>query len=451
MYTRLLLFAFLLNAVSLTAQQEVDEQKAIEVAAKLFRQTGAQLQASMDYLDETWTDGYIPILLDVILNQNYQRKSTHIIDLLEKHTGQQFGTNVTEWHKWLWNRDQNILSNYGIWMASLYKKLDPRFFKYFYHRTEGAQIRLDEVKWGGVKQDGIPPLRSPKMIDAKAAKYLSSSNIVFGVSINGDHRAYPKRILAWHEMFVDEVGGVPIAGVYCTLCGTVIAYDTRYDGRNHALGTSGFLYRSNKLMYDKQTNSLWSTIEGKPVIGPLVGKGIQLSTHSVVTTTWGAWKKAHPDTKVLSIDTGHDRDYGEGVAYQQYFGTDRLMFPVPKSDKRLYNKAEVMIIRSAGYETDPLAISAKFLKKNKVYHDQIGDISFVVLSDKVGSNRAYQITDQQFDEIDGDEVIDAKGDTWTITEDALIHPGGIRLDRLPSHRIFWFAWFNSYPQTRLVK
>src|SRR6266851_4811865 len=112
------------------------------------------------------------------------------------------------------------------------------------------------------------------MISAKEANYLADDNVVYGLVVNGDTRAYPKRILAWHEMFTDTIGGVPVAGVYCTLCGSMILYETSVGGTQHFMGTSGFLYRSNKLMYDRATQSLWSTLEGEPVVGPLLGKGI---------------------------------------------------------------------------------------------------------------------------------------------------------------------------------
>ena len=205
----------------------------------------------------------------------------------------------------------------------------PRFDQYFRNRQSSARIRLDEVRWGGVLQDGIPPLRDPEMIPASQATYLEDGNIIFGIEINGDARAYPKRILAWHEMFTDTIGGVDIAGVYCTLCGTVIPYKTNSGGVDYKLGTSGFLYRSNKLMYDQATQSLWSTVRGEPVIGPLVDQGIALEHLSMVTTTWAEWLRRHPDTTVLSLNTGHRRDYGEGVAYQSYFAGDQLMFNTP--------------------------------------------------------------------------------------------------------------------------
>lgn len=222
-----------------------------------------------------------------------------------------------------------------------------------------ATIRLDEIRWGGVARDGIPPLKNPKMLEAPEATYLADGDVVFGIEINGDARAYPKRIMAWHEMVKDIVGGESVNGVYCTLCGAMILYRTIHQGVDYEFGTSGFLYRSNKLMYDHATKSLWSTFEGKPVVGPLVGQGIQLESLPIVTTTWGSWKARHPKTKVLSLETGHVRNYGEGVAYGDYFSTDELRFTVPKLDPRLKNKDEVLALQFPTSPDKKLAIAAK--------------------------------------------------------------------------------------------
>ena len=328
--------------------------------------------------------------------------------------------------------------------------IDPKFKKYFNQRQTSATIRLDEIVWGGVRQDGIPPLRNPELLEAEAADYLGKHDVVFGVYLNGEAKAYPKRILAWHEFFTDTFGDKKVAGVYCTLCGTVIAYDMVFDNTFHDLGTSGFLYRSNKLMYDKKTQSLWNTIEGAPVMGPLVGKGIQLKTYPIVTTTWGEWKKRHPNTKVLAIPTEYTRDYSEGAAYADYFATDQLMFPVPKLDGRLANKAEVLIVRAPNYRADPLAISIDYLQRKKWYQGQIQDTKFVVLADKSGA-RAFATKDVKMVSYRKGELKDDQGNTWTIVDNQLVSSDNQVLPRLSAHAIFWFAWFNSYPETRLVK
>lgn len=225
-------------------------------------------------------------------------------------------------------------------------------------------------------------------------------------------------------------------------------YQTEFDGIHHELGTSGFLYRSNKLMYDADTNSLWSTLKGEPVVGPLVGRGIKLQRRHVVTTTWRAWRQQYPDTTVLSLDTGHKRDYGEGVAYRDYFATDRLMFDVPKTDTRLRNKDEVVALRKG---EDQLAVSADFLLEHRVFQNQIGGRKFVILTDDSGANRVYECGDVVFDSWDEvDTVADSEFRGWKVTAES-ISRGDQSFRRLPSHRAFWFGWYAQYPDSRLIK
>ena len=454
-----LVFIFILSQVLVSCQSSEftrfkaipDQDKTIRSMLSLINGSKQKNIETLEYLNETWEDGYIPMLLDVIYFSRGQVDRKAVINLIEKNTGEKLGEDIFEWFEWIWNKEQQILPYQGDWMARIYKSIDPKFERYFQNRSNASLIRLDEVRWGGVLQDGIPPLRQPEMLNANEADYLDDDNVVFGISINGDHRAYPKRILAWHEMFVDEIGGESIAGVYCTLCGTVIAYNTEFDGKNYHLGTSGFLYRSNKLMYDQATQSLWNTIEGKPVIGPLIKSNIELNSHSVVTTTWGEWKKIHPTTTVLSLETGHRRNYDEGNAYKEYFATDELMFNVPELDERLYNKDEVLIIRADGYKDDPLAISARFLARKKVYHDQIGETKFVVLTDRSGGNRVFETDGHRFKKLKDHVVEDADGILWQVEEERLVATDGRTFNRLPYHRIFWFAWYNTFKDTRLVK
>ena len=229
----------------------------------------------------------------------------------------------------------------------------------------------------------------------------------------------------------------------------MVLYETRHKEVTHQLGTSGFLYRSNKLMYDKATSSLWSTLHGTPVVGPLVDKGIALKRRSVVTTTWGEWKKRHPKTSTLSLDTGYRRDYGEGVAYQEYFATDDLMFNTPFDDRRLQNKQEVVALRFTGGE---LAIDSDFLDENPLYTDSIGLQDFIVVTDSAGSSRVYDHEGVRFTQYDGDVTLrDSSGVNWTLEENQLTAIDGRTLARLPSHKAFWFGWLASFPTTRLVK
>ena len=450
--TRTLVIAlgFVLLLGAQPSRAELGEREASRAFLTLVVGEEADIVEAIDLIESNWEPSYLPMVLDVMRLIRNPAISATLLRLIETKTGGEHGFDLGEWQRAMWNAPEVRHPRYAAFKGALHGFLDPRFAAYFDEVGEPL-IRLDEIVWGGVRQDGIPPLRNPAMLAADQIGYLDDDHIVFGISVNGDARAYPKRILGWHEMFVDTVGGVPVAGVYCTLCGTVILYHTEHDGVNHALGTSGFLYRSNKLMYDQATQSLWSTMRGIPVVGPLVGKGIVLDRGSVVTTTWGEWRRRHPDTKVLTLDTGHSRDYGEGAAYRDYFATDELMFQVPALDARLKNKDEVFTVLLAAHPDRPLAISADFLAANPVHHDAIEDIALVVLTDPSGANRAYASGDVTIASYDGDRSVqDDAGMTWTLEEHALTAEDGRVLHRIPAQRAFWFGWYAAFPHTRLV-
>ena len=407
-------------------------------------------QKSLNYIRKNWEPSFTIMMLEVIYLTRGPAITAEYLKLMEEKTGKNFGYNIDAWYEWIWNQENIDHEEYADFKSLLYSIIDPKFAAYF-NSNYKSKIRLDEVRWGGIVQDGIPPLRNPNMIYAHEAKYLKDSNIVFGLEVNGDARAYPKRIMAWHEMFVDDVGGIPVAGVYCTLCGSMILYKTEVNGVNHEIGTSGFLYRSNKLMYDKKTQSLWNTLWGRPVIGKLADEDIELERMSIVTTTWGEWKKRHPGTKVLSLDTGHRRDYREGAAYNQYFATDELMFTVPKLDKRLKNKDDVLGLIFVEYADMPFAVSSAYLSGNPIYQNKIGEKEFVVFTDKSGASRVYESKGKKFTGWDKlYSVKDSKDTKWILSESKIESSDGETLYRLPAHRAFWFGWYSAYPNTKLI-
>ncbi|MDF1696075.1 MAG: DUF3179 domain-containing (seleno)protein [Saprospiraceae bacterium] len=433
-----------------TRGEQPNEQKepsSLSHIQSILSGNNSTAMQTLSFMDSHWKDSFAPPLLDVLRIVGDSKIKQRILDLLSRRYQI---NNYYEGLQWLWEQEEIFDSLYAETKAEIYQLIDPKFSIYFKNRQSSATINMDEIVWGGVKQDGIPPLRNPSMIVATEATYLSDSDIVFGIAINGDQRAYPKRILAWHEFFVDTIGGRSIAGVYCTLCGTMIAYDMNHKGTFYDLGTSGFLYRSNKLMYDARTQSLWSTIEGRPVLGPLTCENITLQAYPTITTTWGEWKRQYPTTKVLSLDTGHSRNYNEGEAYKDYFATDKLMFPVPEVDRRLRNKDEVLIIRTDNFEEDPLAISIQYLREKPIVMGKIAGTSLVVISKKDDWVRVYEADTIQFESYQNNRLIDQDGNYWTVQAAYLQGPDGRQLKRISSHRSFWFAWYNAYPTTRLL-
>lgn len=384
-----------------------------------------------------------------------------LVRFLERQTRQRFGDDLGSWREWMWKLPGAPHPAYAEFKAVVYGRVDPRMAAFFAPNSDGtpprATIRLDEIDWGGVKVNGIPPLVSPAVVPAAKATWLKDSHLVFGIESGREARAYPRRILAWHEMATDTLGGERLTIVYCTLCGTVIPYRSVAGGTMRTFGTSGLLYRSNKLMFDEQTMSLWSTLDGRPVVGPLAGSPVVLDFLPVVTTTWGEWRRAHPNTTVLSIDTGFSRDYSEGTAYREYFSNDRLMFRVPVIDKRLKNKDEVVgvLLAARGGGRQAVAFAVDFLARRPIYHATFEGVPLVVLTSAGGANRVFESGAVRFTKWTGDmTILDDTGRHWRVTETALVaaDPGSpASLPRRAAFRAYWFGWFAQFPETELVK
>lgn len=383
---------------------------------------------------------------------------------LEALTGQSFGEDVIAWIEWYGNTELIPPPGFTEWKGVLFSTVDPQFVDFFQDDFP-ARLRVEEILWGGVRVDGIPALDNPTMLTPAQATYLQPEDAVFGLYFNGDARAYPLRIMDWHEMANDVVGGVPVSLAYCTLCGAAVAYDGRAsNGETYTFGSSGLLYRSNKLMYDRQTRTLWNQLTGEPVLGPLTEQEVTLGILPVVLTTWADWLAQHPDSKVVDINTGFPRDYAPGAAYAHYFSSPDTMFPVAQRSDLLEAKAQIYALRLNGVaKAYPLDI----LIPERVINDMVGETAVVLiaanelvevsgrsrLSDTVTySNgtavRAYERGENNFVlGVEEGRVVDGDGRVWQMTEEALLGPNGEILPRLGGHLAYWFGWYAFFPDT----
>jgi len=219
-------------------------------------------------------------------------------------------------------------------------------------------------------------------------------------------------------------------------------------GRTFVFGSSGFLFRSNKLMYDQQTKSLWHHMRGEPVVGPLADSGIRLAPRPVVTTSWREWIRQHPRTVVLDIDTGHVRDYTPGRPYGAYYASPETMFPVFPRSSRLATKDVVFVLR---LDPDRKLYPLDVFDREPVVNDAVGPTSVVVVGQRATRTvRAYERGNLRFRSGSGpDELIaEGTGARWRIEEEALVAvAGGRRLPRLAGHLAYWFGWFAFHPDT----
>lgn len=275
-----------------------------------------------------------------------------------------------------------------------------------------ATIPRNEILSGGPPRDGIPSLDAPKFVPAEKVVFLKDDDIVIGLKRGETARAYPLRILVWHEIVNDVIGGDPVAVTYCPLCGTAMVFDARVEDKRRSFGVSGLLYQSDVLMYDRETQSLWSQLKMDAVSGPEVGKKLTLLPSEYLT--WKAWRQKHPGGEVLSPNTGHKRDY-EADAYAPYFASDQTMFPVPQTRRELPNKAKILGLVIAGKSK---AYPLDQLPDNVVVRDRFSDEDIEILWNQ--TNREPQVR-----KADGKPV--------------------------PSIVGFWFAWQAFYPDTELWK
>ncbi|MEM7056567.1 MAG: DUF3179 domain-containing protein [Pseudomonadota bacterium] len=402
-------------------------------------------KAHLDAIEKLRKRGGLDLVPGLIFALRFTRQwDGPILELLGELTGE---TGRKNWHDWmLWQEAHPEViphQSYTKLKREFFFRIDPNFDVFLnaeYLDRSKMKIRFEEITWGGVRKDGIPSLNNPELIPAADADFMLGHDLVFGVVIEGDVRAYPLRIMGWHEMFNDTIGGVPLALAYCTLCGAGILFETQLPDRPKPLvfGSSGFLYRSNKLMFDRGTHSLWNQFTGEPVMGPLVDSGIKLQQRPVVIEPWIRWIERHPETKVLSLNTGHERDYGSGVVYEKYFASPKLMFPTIVDQTRLKQKDYVFGIRTFGAAK---AWPVTAFEGGRVINDQVGTLQVVLIGDRLGRTvRAYESGGTIFGPGDTPKTLRQGIDTWKVTEEFLEGPNGQRFPRVAGHIAYWFAW-----------
>lgn len=271
----------------------------------------------------------------------------------------------------------------------------------------------DKIRGGGPPKDGIPSIDNPKYVTVEEAdEWIQDNELVLAIIYKGVKRVYPLQIMVWHEIVNDNIAGDPILITYCPLCGSGIAYERTLNGEEVEFGTSGKLYNSNLVMYDRKTDTYWSQIDGLAIVGELTGT--ELKELSIDTVVWRDWKEAHKDSEVLSQETGFTRQYGRDP-YGNYYEDSFLLFPVENEDNRVHPKTVIFGIEVNGKYK---AYKEEDLKELKEIKDTIGNVKIIVERDNAG---IVKITNQET----GEEIV--------------------------KERDFWFAWYAFHPDTTLYE
>ncbi len=274
-------------------------------------------------------------------------------------------------------------------------------------------VKRKLIRSGGPPRDGIPSIDSPRFVEAGEADYLADSDRVLGVVIDGVTKAYPVKILNYHEIVNDYFGDVPVTVTFCPLCGTGIAFDAVVDGQARQFGVSGLLYNSDVLMYDRQTESLWSQILAQAISGPARGQKLRLLP--VRHTTWADWRKRYPETRVLAEPRGFGRNY-DVDPYVGYATSNRLWAPVAHKDRRYPRKSVVVgVIVNGAAHAWPFS---ELPEDGQVVVDTVGGQTVRLQYDHATRSAA---------------VLDTNG------------------REIPSFTAFWFAWVAFHPDTGVYK
>jgi hypothetical protein len=317
---------------------------------------------------------------------------------------------------------------------------------------EKSIIPIDKIVSGGPPKDGIPSIDKPKFVSVQDAnKFLQDGDLVIGLNINGDVRAYPQQILVWHEIVNDKVGDIPVAVTYCPLCFTSQVFKRTLDGQIVVeFGTSGKLYNSNLVMYDRTSQSYWSQALGQGIVRKYAGTKLERVPFDLAN--WKDWKQLFPNSKVLSIDTGFGRPYGADP-YGNYYTSPDIYFPVSHADSRLGVKEIVIGLENNGtyraYKLDQI-------ETNKAISDEIKGKSFTLFSLYPFMVRVY---DNVIDgklltfayDIKSGKIFDKQtGSEWNFDGDAIDGElKGKHLTRLPFDEGFWFEWVAFHPETEV--
>lgn len=373
-------------------------------------------------------------------------------EALERVSGERFAT-ASNWYAWMTATPPPLPDGYAEWKGRLLAVIDPAFAELIPEVAAIDGPGPEQLVWALVRADAVPPLVAPDNVHRVEELYLQNSNIVFGVVVDGVQRAYPERIIGWHGSVTDTVNGTSILIWHCPSCGGAVAFSRlASDGGAYTFSASGFVWESRRLFSDDETGSLWDSVSGHAVAGPLATAGVRLVPRVSVRTTWGEWAARYPNTRVLSLETGFVRNYDEGAYRTADAEEERPAFPVPRIDERLGPMERVLGVTVGGARK---AYPLSAVETSGIVRDTLGGVDIVILSPGSGRGATvYETLGTGFGALSGpaDDRIVTDGDdlTWFVDDERLLNARNSRVrSALPSQVAYWFAWSGAFPGAAL--
>ncbi|MFC6719265.1 DUF3179 domain-containing (seleno)protein [Natrialbaceae archaeon GCM10025810] len=404
-----------------------------------------------------------------------------------------------EWESWYSQQEVEPLEGFDAWKLQLYRSYLPPVGRLL--DAEPRAFDLQDVRWGNCDPSFLAACNEPNFVPGDAVtvdgtengdgdgetnedegddddtnevagvsrgedegddddtnevagvsrgedeRYLKPEDVVFGVTVDDTAYAVPRWVLFPHEMANITLEGVPLTLTYCTLCNAPICYDRRVDDRTLTFGSTGMLLAGNKVMFDEETESLWSQHRGVPIAGDFLEEDARLDVEPVTQTTWGEWREAHPDSLALDIDTGYDfdyRHYEDDVGFfQHYWNDENAIQPgLRTGDGKLPEKTDVYGVTSDDGSTVRV-YPVEDVPTEGLWTDEIDGHGAVVVRDATDDVAVYEAPPSPL-ERDGETIADADGVRWRLESDALVGDDGRELPRIPGRHGLFFAFRSQY-------
>jgi len=400
-------------------------------------------------MQSDWKDGYVAPILEIISFVAEDRRPV-LYDLLKARTGAS-NEGSKAWWEWYWQSGIEPYEGYPVYKQYLYQQFDPAM-GLFFGAARPVAIPMDQIFWQQMKPNVIKPMvfspnQSPDKVD-----FIGQGNIVVGVRLGEEGRAYPRELLTMHRLIEDRILGDHVYLFYSPLSGAVCAYTLREGAKEYTWRHSGFVARADEVFYDEETGSMWSPISGTPISGPLVGTKSPFKPVPLAQISYAQWLEENPSTRVAM--PWREVEYRPDAEYVSYLAEPKTSIPFPWKDDRLDKKAPVVVVRDDALQEPgkgPLVVFVNHLISNPVTHLERNGKKVVFLTTPRGQVRCFFSEDVQFDRAIQDEAQSIDGKRWKIRGQRLVSEEGRELEAVAVHPMLWMAARSWFPELELFK